>query len=72
MHLRRLRRAHAVAFFRPGRGVSKNHLVRVADPAAAQMIKSTIILYYYLGGRGIADPASDVAPGDLRIGGADG
>jgi len=33
-------------------GVSKNHLVGLPIPAAAQMITSTIILYYYLGGEG--------------------
>src|SRR5262245_34002034 len=33
-------------------GVSKSHFVGLPIPAAAQMITSTIILYYYLGGEG--------------------
>jgi CDP-diacylglycerol---serine O-phosphatidyltransferase len=33
-------------------GVSKGHFVGLPIPAAAQMITSTVILYYYLGGEG--------------------
>ncbi|TMA97383.1 MAG: CDP-diacylglycerol--serine O-phosphatidyltransferase [Deltaproteobacteria bacterium] len=33
-------------------GVSKSHFVGLPIPAAAQMITSTVILYYYLGGEG--------------------
>jgi CDP-diacylglycerol---serine O-phosphatidyltransferase len=33
-------------------GASKSHFVGLPIPAAAQMITSTIILYYYLGGEG--------------------
>ncbi len=33
-------------------GVAKNHFVGLPIPAAAQMITSTVILYYYLGGEG--------------------
>jgi len=34
------------------RGASKGHFVGLPIPAAAQMITSTILLYYYLGGEG--------------------
>jgi CDP-diacylglycerol--serine O-phosphatidyltransferase len=33
-------------------GVAKNHFVGLPIPAAAQMITSSVILYYYLGGEG--------------------
>ena len=33
-------------------GISKSHFVGLPIPAAAQMITSTVILYYYLGGAG--------------------
>jgi CDP-diacylglycerol--serine O-phosphatidyltransferase len=33
-------------------GVSKSHFVGLPIPAAAQMITSTVLLYYYLGGEG--------------------
>jgi CDP-diacylglycerol--serine O-phosphatidyltransferase len=33
-------------------GVAKNHFVGLPIPAAAQMITSTVVLYYYLGGEG--------------------
>jgi len=33
-------------------GASKSHFVGLPIPAAAQMITSTVILYYYLGGEG--------------------
>jgi len=33
-------------------GVSKSHFVGLPIPAAAQMITSTVIMYYYLGGEG--------------------
>lgn len=33
-------------------GVSKGHFVGLPIPAAAQMITSTVIMYYYLGGEG--------------------
>ena len=33
-------------------GVSKGHFVGLQIPAAAQMITSTVVLYYYLGGEG--------------------
>lgn len=33
-------------------GLSKSHFVGLPIPAAAQMITSTVILYYYLGGEG--------------------
>jgi CDP-diacylglycerol--serine O-phosphatidyltransferase len=33
-------------------GVSKSHFVGLPIPAAAQMITSTVILYYFLGGEG--------------------